>query len=119
MVNYFSRREETPLKLFEAPINFTAAKQKVSTINLISTMLFNHGTQFRIPDSAGSPVNYLTPSEYAMHKDEIAKYITRMSDIYDIERKRTLNLVKFCSKDQSRVMLLSKPGPPPFWFKLF
>ncbi len=118
MVNYFSSREETPLTLFEAPINFSAAKQKNSTIKLISTMLFNHGIQFRIPDSAGSPVNYLTPSGYAMHKDEIAKYnITRMSDIYDIETKRTINFNKFCSEDQSRVTLLSTPGPPPIWFK--
>jgi hypothetical protein len=64
VVNYFSRKEETPLTLFEAPLNLSPAKQKNSTIKLISNMLFNHGIQLRIPDSLGSPANHLSQAEY-------------------------------------------------------
>jgi hypothetical protein len=114
--NYFSRKEETPLTLFEAPLNLSPAKQKNSTIKLISNMLFNHGIQLRIPDSLGSPANHLSQAEYRTYK-KIKEYnIVRMSDICDMQRKRTTNFNKFCSEDASRLKLLSTPGPPPTWF---
>ena len=117
MVNHFSRQVDTPLSLFEAPLKFSAAKQKGSTIKLISNMLFNHGIQLRIPDSLGAPASYLTPADYRTHYQDIKKYkISRMSDIYDIDRRRTKTFNKFCAEHESRNMMLSTPGPPPTWF---
>lgn len=117
MVSYFSTQENTPLSLFEAPLKFSADKQKKSTIKLISNMLFNHGIQLRIPNTLGSPANNLEPSAYRTHFKDLKKYnVERLSDIYDPDTRRTINYNKFCTEDESRIPLLSIPGPPPDWF---